>query len=110
MIDDLWAQWAALDPVERAWLITGFAAQGLFAGRMLVQWIATERARASVVPELFWYLSFVGGALLFAYAIYRRDPVFILGQGMPLVIYARNIWFIWRRKLDDRAGPDPGRG
>jgi lipid-A-disaccharide synthase-like uncharacterized protein len=104
MIADLIAYFTGMSPIERTWVITGFAAQALFSARMLVQWIATERARQSVVPPLFWYLSFGGGALLFAYAIYRRDPVFILGQGMPLVIYARNIWFIWRNKAEARLG------
>lgn len=102
------ATWfAGMSRAEAIWLAIGFAAQGLFAGRMLVQWIATERARRSVVPPLFWYLSFAGGALLFAYAIWRRDPVFILGQGMPLIIYARNIWFIWRHKPGSDADTAP---
>ncbi len=65
-----------------------------------MQWIASERARQSIVPEVFWYLSFMGGALLFAYSIYRMDPVFILGQGMGLLIYARNIDLIWQTKRD----------
>ena len=64
----------------------------------LGQWIATERARASIIPETFWYFSFAGGVLLFAYAIYRMDPVFILGQATGLVIYSRNIYFIWLGK------------
>jgi lipid-A-disaccharide synthase-like uncharacterized protein len=106
MIGDLAAHFAGMSRTEVIWILVGLAAQGLFAGRMLVQWIASERARASVVPEAFWYLSFAGGALLFAYAIWRRDPVFILGQGMPLVIYARNIWFIWRKRAEGRPA-DP---
>jgi lipid-A-disaccharide synthase-like uncharacterized protein len=107
MIDEFAAYFAAMSPTEITWLVTGFAAQGLFSARMLVQWIASERARASVVPPLFWYLSFAGGALLFAYAVWRRDPVFILGQGMPLFIYARNIWFIWRNGAGAPAGGPP---
>ena len=66
----------------------------MFSMRFIVQWIASERARRSIVPETFWYFSMVGGAMLFAYAIYRLDPVFMLGQGMGLLIYARNIYFI----------------
>lgn len=107
MIADFWAHFAAMPTTEVVWVTVGFVAQGLFAGRMLVQWIASERVRRSVVPEAFWYLSFAGGALLFAYAVYRRDPVFILGQGMPLFIYARNIWFIWRRRIEGPAGDPP---
>jgi len=70
----------------------------MFSMRFLEQWIATERARASIIPETFWYFSFAGGVLLFAYAIYRMDPVFILGQATGLVIYSRNIYFIWLGK------------
>jgi len=55
----------------------------MFSMRFIVQWIASERARRSIVPE---YFSMVGGAMLFAYAIYRLDPVFMLGQGMGLLI------------------------
>jgi lipid-A-disaccharide synthase-like uncharacterized protein len=79
---------------EHVWLAIGFIGQILFAMRFIVQWIASERARRSIVPETFWYFSMVGGAMLFAYAIYRLDPVFMLGQGMGLIIYGRNIYFI----------------
>jgi lipid-A-disaccharide synthase-like uncharacterized protein len=91
----LFAQWWASTPVtEKAWLGVGFLAQLMFSMRFIVQWIASERARRSIVPETFWYFSMVGGAMLFAYAIYRLDPVFMLGQGMGLIIYSRNIYFI----------------
>lgn len=60
--------------------------------------VATERARASVIPETFWYFSFFGGALLLAYARYRLDPVLMLGQATGLVIYSRNLYFIWLGK------------
>jgi lipid-A-disaccharide synthase-like uncharacterized protein len=62
--------------------------------RFLVQWIASERARASVIPVAFWFLSIGGGLLLFIYALYRRDPVFIVGQGFGLLVYVRNLYFI----------------
>lgn len=80
------------------WLVLafGFAGQALFSARFIVQWLASERARRSVVPVLFWHLSIAGGATLFLYALYRHDPVFILGQGMGLFIYARNLWLIRR--------------
>ncbi len=82
------------------WLALGFAAQALFASRFLVQWLASEKAGRSVVPHAFWYLSFGGGLLLLVYAVYRRDPVFILGQGAGLFIYARNIVLIRRGEPD----------
>ncbi len=89
------AWWASTTPSELIWLGIGFGAQLMFSMRFIVQWIASERARASIVPEVFWYFSFIGGLMLFVYAIHRMDPVFILGQGMGLVIYTRNIYFIW---------------
>lgn len=76
------------------WVILGFLAQGLFTMRFVVQWIASERARRSVVPSMFWFFSVAGGALLLVYALYRRDPVFIAGQALGLVVYFRNIYFI----------------
>ncbi len=86
--------WVSTSVTEKSWLGVGFAAQLMFTMRFIVQWIASERARRSIVPETFWYFSMVGGAMLFAYAIYRLDPVFMLGQGMGLLIYGRNIYFI----------------
>ena len=92
------AWWAGTSTTEMVWLGIGFAAQLMFSMRFILQWIASERAKQSIVPEVFWYFSFAGGAMLFAYAIYRVDPVFILGQGTGLLIYARNIHFIWQGK------------
>lgn len=84
-----------------AWLAFGFAAQIAFTGRMLVQWIATERARASVVPVAFWWLSLVGGLMLLTYFLRRGDPVGVLGQSFGVVIYARNLIFIGRKAQND---------
>lgn len=77
-----------------AWILLGFVAQGMFTMRFLVQWIASERAKRSVVPVAFWFFSLGGGFLLFVYAIQRQDPVFIAGQGLGLFIYIRNLWLI----------------
>jgi len=74
-----------------AWIVLGFVAQGLFTMRFLVQWIASERQRKSVVPVAFWYLSVAGGGLLLAYAIHRKDPVFIIGQATGVIVYVRNL-------------------
>jgi lipid-A-disaccharide synthase-like uncharacterized protein len=90
--------YSELELSEIFWLILGFTAQVLFSARFLVQWIASERARMSVVPISFWFLSLVGGILLLCYAIRRRDPVFIAGQAMGMCVYARNLMLIWRRK------------
>ena len=80
------------------WIVLGFVAQALFTMRFLVQWIASERAGRSVVPMAFWMFSIGGGLLLFVYALYRRDPVFILGQGLGVFIYLRNLHFVLREK------------
>ncbi|HLT89578.1 MAG TPA: lipid-A-disaccharide synthase N-terminal domain-containing protein [Woeseiaceae bacterium] len=84
------------------WLGIGFSAQAMFFSRFLVQWLASERAKRSVFPMSFWYLSLVGGILLLGYAIWRRDPVFILGQTTGAFIYLRNIWL--RRRENERSG------
>ena len=82
--------------MDQVWLGIGLLGQIFFSARFLVQWIASERLRRSVVPKAFWYFSIGGGATLLAYAIYRRDPVFIIGQGAGLFVYARNLYFIRR--------------
>ena len=76
------------------WVILGFVAQLMFTGRFLVQWIESERQGRSVVPIAFWFFSIAGGLLLLAYALYRRDPVFIAGQALGLLVYVRNLYFI----------------
>jgi len=73
------------------WYVLGFAGQILFGSRFFVQWIASERARRVVIPELFWFLSLAGGVALLVYAIHKRDPVFAVGQASGLLIYVRNL-------------------
>lgn len=89
---------------EAAWLILGFAGQALFTMRFLVQWVQSERRRESVIPVAFWYFSIAGGLTLLVYAIYRRDPVFMVGQAGGLVVYIRNLHFI-RMKQNADSGP-----
>lgn len=83
---------------ETLWLCIGFFGQSLFFMRFFVQWMASERAKKSVIPNIFWYFSIGGGLILFIYALYRHDPVFIIGQSTGLFIYARNIYFIKKEK------------
>lgn len=80
------------------WVAIGFAGQLAFSGRMLVQWFLSEKHRQSVVPEVFWWLSLLGGVMLFAYFVWRRDLVAVLGQTSGLVIYARNLRLIGKQK------------
>ena len=86
---------------ELWWVVFGFLAQGMFTARFLVQWIASERARDSVIPLAFWYFSLAGGVMLLSYAIYRADPVFILGQALGVVIYIRNLWLIYAKRRNE---------
>lgn len=85
------------------WIVIGFAGQLLFTSRFLVQWLASERRGESVVPVAFWWLSLAGGLTLLTYALYRQDPVFILGQGMGLFIYLRNLMLLARSAREKTA-------
>ncbi len=82
---------------EHFWLTVGFLGQAFFSARFLVQWIASERKKESVIPISFWFFSIGGGLTLLIYAIYRLDPVFILGQGAGLFVYLRNLYLIRRK-------------
>ncbi|WP_333793330.1 lipid-A-disaccharide synthase N-terminal domain-containing protein [Hyphomicrobium sp.] len=79
---------------DTLWLSIGLLGQMLFSARFLIQWIASERQRRSVVPRAFWYFSLAGGIVLLAYAIRRADPVFIIGQAAGILIYGRNLYFV----------------
>lgn len=83
---------------ESYWVIIGLTGQVFFTMRFVVQWIATEKNRKSVIPESFWYFSIVGSLILLTYSIYRRDPVFILGQAFGTTVYLRNLYFINKHK------------
>ncbi|MFZ0241549.1 MAG: lipid-A-disaccharide synthase N-terminal domain-containing protein [Desulfobacterales bacterium] len=78
------------------WIAIGLAGQALFSARFLVQWIYSERKKQSIIPTAFWYLSIGGSLTLLTYAIYRKDPVFIIGQASGFAIYLRNLQFIYR--------------
>lgn len=106
-LQQLSAWWISVSTVELVWLTVGFLAQAMFSMRFIIQWIASERVKRSIVPEAFWYFSLAGGALLFAYAIYRLDPVFMLGQATGLIIYIRNIQLIRNGKRRDGEGEAP---
>ena len=91
---------------ENIWIGIGFFGQALFFGRWLIQWIASEKKAQSEVPISFWYMSLIGGLITLAYAIYRRDPVFIAGQSVGSVVYVRNLMFIHRAsRVKGPTGP-----
>ena len=89
---------------EQFWLSVGFVGQAFFSMRFLIQWIASEKRKESVIPIAFWFFSIGGGLTLLTYALHRRDPVFILGEGAGILIYARNLYLIWRKQ---RLSPPP---
>lgn len=97
MLAKLTAWWAALTPAELMWLFAGLMGQAMFSARWLIQWFITEKSRRSTMPDTFWYLSLVGGMLVFAYGLHKMDPVILLGQ-FGIVIYARNLFFIRQEK------------
>jgi len=82
------------------WVLFGLLGQAVFMGRMIIQWLASEKAKASVVPPVFWWMSLVGSSMLMIYFIWRVEIVGLLGQATGWLIYVRNLWFIY--------GPRPG--
>ncbi len=87
------------------WLAIGFMGQALFSTRFLIQWISSEKQKKSVIPVAFWYFSLGGGVTLLSYAIFRLDPVFIVGQAGGLLVYSRNLDFVMRdRRQAGQAG------
>lgn len=80
------------------WVLLGFAGQFVFFMRFIVQWVVSEKRGESIIPTAFWYLSIIGAIIILIYALYREDPVFILGQGAALFIYTRNLILIHRKK------------
>jgi len=90
--------WNGLSATEIVWVAIGLFGQSMFMMRFLIQWITSERANRSVIPETFWYFSIAGGLIVLAYGIHRADPVIIIGQLTGVGIYSRNIYFIWRDK------------
>ncbi|MEM9523534.1 MAG: lipid-A-disaccharide synthase N-terminal domain-containing protein [Pseudomonadota bacterium] len=97
------------DWTEFWWVTLGLSAQLAFASRFIVQWIASERAGRSYIPVAFWYLSIAGGVILFTYAVYRQDVVFIIGQSTGLVVYVRNLVLIHRAARHDAMAETPVR-
>ena len=85
-----------ISALTNPWILIGFGGQFLFMMRFVVQWIASERAKKSVMPIAFWFFSMGGGVVLLVYALHQKDPVFIAGQGLGLLIYLRNLVLIFR--------------
>ena len=91
----------SLSNKEIIFLLIGFIGQGLFASRFIFQWIYSEKLGRSAIPVVFWYLSIVGGGSLLIYAIFRKDPVIILGQMFGILIYSRNLILIYKESKNE---------
>ena len=85
------------------WVVLGLVAQAMFTMRFVVQWIASERQGRSVIPIAFWFFSIGGGVLLLGYALYRKDIVFILGQGFGVFVYVRNLYLVLKERDTQRV-------
>ena len=88
---------------EQIWLIIGFIGQTIFASRFLIQWVVSERASKSIIPNIFWWISLAGSMVLLSYAIHKEDPVFIVGQGAGLFMYSRNLYLIRKKSLEEKT-------
>jgi lipid-A-disaccharide synthase-like uncharacterized protein len=80
------------------WLIIGFVGQALFGARFIIQWVVSEKKGESTIPLAFWYCSIGGAVVLLSYAIYKQDPVFIVGQSLGSIVYVRNLILIDRKR------------
>ena len=89
------------------WVIFGLLGQSMFFMRFIIQWIASEKNGESVIPVAFWYFSIIGGVMILIYSLHIKDPVFILGQGLALVIYVRNLVLIRRKNTLDKSRTTP---
>ena len=91
----------SLSNKEIIFLLIGFIGQGLFASRFIFQWIYSEKKGESYIPLVFWYLSIFGGLGLLTYALFRKDPVIIIGQLFGIFIYLRNLILIYKKKNEN---------
>jgi len=75
-----------------AWLlILGIVSQTVFTLRFVYQWLYSEKNKTSSLPFGFWALSLIGSLLILAYAIFRKDPVLLVGHLLGATIYVRNL-------------------
>jgi lipid-A-disaccharide synthase-like uncharacterized protein len=90
------------------WKIVGLTGSLVFGLRFLIQWIASEKAKKSVIPFGFWECSALGSLLMLSYfAIYQRDSVGVISTAMPLPIYLRNLYFRYTHRAPQHPGNAP---
>ena len=85
------------DDIPLWMVIYGSAGQVIFSFRFIYQWLYSRRRGESELPAGFWIISLTGSIIIVSYAIFRHDPVLILGQSVGLIAYTRNL-MLWYRK------------
>jgi lipid-A-disaccharide synthase-like uncharacterized protein len=91
--------------VVTPWKIVGWTGSAIFSIRFFLQWIASERAKRSIIPIGFWECSLLGSLLALSYfAFYRRDSVGVIMTLAPLPLYIRNLYLKWREVLTTKRG------
>ena len=83
-------------------LLFGSAGQIIFTFRFIYQWWYSKSKGESVLPLTFWLLSIVGSFITIAYALFRKDPVLLIGQSFGFITYSRNVWLIIKNKNEDK--------
>jgi lipid-A-disaccharide synthase-like uncharacterized protein len=86
--------------VVTPWKIVGLTGSAVFSIRFFLQWVASERAKKSIIPVGFWECSLLGSVLALSYFIfYRHDSVGVIMTLAPLPLYIRNLYLKWREVL-----------
>jgi lipid-A-disaccharide synthase-like uncharacterized protein len=94
------------NPLITAQLYTvGAIGQFIFTFRFIYQLIYSEKHHKSMLPPMFWIISITGALIIIGYAIFRQDPVIILGQMFGTLIYSRNLILYYRRRVNSRKAP-----
>ena len=84
--------------VPVGWLLFGSAGQIIFTLRFIYQWLYSKARNESLLPAGFWRLSITGSFITIIYAIFRNDPVLIIGQGVGFITYIRNLFIAKKEK------------
>jgi lipid-A-disaccharide synthase-like uncharacterized protein len=92
------------------WNAFGFIGTATFGVRFIIQWLRSEQEGKSVIPIAFWYFSLIGGLISFVYALHLHAWPLLVGQGMPIPIYARNLYLVYRERAAQRAAAEKALG
>jgi lipid-A-disaccharide synthase-like uncharacterized protein len=88
------------------WATAALVGQAIFGTRFLLQWIASEYRKRSHVPTAFWFMSLAGSVILLCYSVHIKNPIFMLGFSLNILIYLRNLQLIYGHAAGVKAGND----